>query len=153
MAINCYTCHDDVPVSMCAKFCGGEFVAVWIRARSRFVLTLNSERKVVGEMGPCSGTVVGSYCGHDVDGLVQDCSISTASALEILQSCTKSLMCSNGSASSLWECACGSRTSHQREYKYRPQFRLQGRFIPGMTCFIPACRDYNLMHWLWKMLW
>ena len=32
-------------------------------------------------------------CGYHIDGLVHDCSISIASALEILQSCTKLSMC------------------------------------------------------------
>ena len=39
------------------------------------------------------------HFSHQVDGLVQDCSISIANALEILQSCTKPLECTFAASS------------------------------------------------------
>ena len=44
--------------------------------------------KLQSEMDILTHSLIGSGL-HEIDGLVQDCNISIANALEILQSCTK----------------------------------------------------------------
>ena len=84
-----FTCHDSWAVMVCAK--------VWhdwgtiIKVKTKRILA----RCQYGPLRPVSTSnkrqlIVAKWC--HIDGLVQDCSNSSALAMELLQSCTKPLI-------------------------------------------------------------
>ena len=73
------------------------FIQIWLYDGNYVVYILEANGSLWGSnSGSTFGPLVQTILKLHFDGLVQDCSISIANALEILQSCAKPLMWYNG---------------------------------------------------------